>query len=86
MSPLLGWELRVVIFRLRGKRSLHQRLVAASYAGLRNTSQTIQPESVRASRAFVDAYDVNPFFIAGERRRCEPGSNSVIVTARLNQC
>ena len=25
-------------------------------------------------------------FIAGERRRCEPGSNSVIVTASLTRC
>ena len=52
----------------------------------RITSQSTQPESVRASRAVVDAYDVNPLFIARERRRCEPGSNSVIVTASLTRC
>ena len=31
----------------------------------RNTSQTTQPESVRASRIVVDAYDVNPLSLQG---------------------
>ena len=68
MSPLLGpsnGANRVVIFRLRGKRSLHQRTGRRVRCGLGNTSQSIQPESVRASRVFVDAYDVNPISLHG---------------------
>ena len=53
---------------------------------LGNTSQTIQPESVRASRVLVDRVRCQSLFIARERRRCEPGSNSVIVTASLTRC
>ena len=55
----------VVSFDPRGKRSLHQRLVAGYVAVLRNASQSVQPESIRASRVFVDAYDVNPISLHG---------------------
>ena len=34
----------------------------------------------------MDAYDVNPLSLQGKRRRCEPGSNSVIVTAPFTGC
>ena len=49
----------------------------------RITSQSTQPESVRASRACRGRVRCQSLFIAGERRRCEPGSNSVIVTNTL---
>ena len=48
-----------------------------------NTSQTTQPESLTGQSVRRGRVRCQSLFIARERRRCEPGSNSVIVTNAL---
>ena len=69
-------------------------------AGSEGYSQDWSPSSVRAPQhkpndstrigtgqsSFRGRVRCQSPFIAGERRRCEPGSNSVIVTASLTRC
>ena len=89
MSPLLGpsnGNNRVVIFRLRGKRSLHQRLVAASCCRRRHHKPIDSARVGTGQSSFRGRVRCQSHFIAWERRRREPGSNSVIVTASLTRC
>ena len=66
-----------------GSESRQEGLVAEFNEELGNTSQTTLPESETGQSRSRGHVRCQSLFIARERRRCEPGSNSVIVTIAL---
>ena len=75
---------RVVKSRSRGKRSLQQRLVAEFNEGSATQANRFsQNRNGPAEPSWTRKMSIH--FVAWERRRREPGSNSVIVTIALTR-